>query len=79
MALLAIFGDILFIVVPGNVGCNHNIVVIFIPFFGRLYLKMPKVQKGKMNNIKLYQKLGQVVQYSRSELVTFYFDFVRKM
>lgn len=32
-----------------------------------------------MNNIKLYQKLGQVVQYSRSELVTFYFDFVRKM
>lgn len=34
MALLAIFGDILFIVVPGNVGCNHNIVVIFIPFFG---------------------------------------------
>lgn len=32
-----------------------------------------------MNNIKLDQKLGQVVQYSRSELVTFYFDFVRKM
>lgn len=32
-----------------------------------------------MNNIKLYQKLGQVVKYSRSELVTFYFDFVRKM
>lgn len=34
MALLAIFGDILFIVVPGNAGCNHNIVVIFISFLG---------------------------------------------
>lgn len=31
-----------------------------------------------MNNIKLYQKLGQVVQYSRSELVTFYFDFYKE-
>lgn len=56
MALLAIFGDILFIVVPGNVGCNHNIVVtcIFIPFFGlhlstyrKIILKDAKSTEGK--------------------------------
>lgn len=39
MVLLVIFGDILFIVVFGNVGCNYNIVVIFILFFG-LYLSI---------------------------------------
>lgn len=65
MALLAIFGDILFIVVPGNVGCNHNIVVIFIPFFGlhlstyrKIILKDAKSTEGKNELYKTVSETG---------------------